>query len=169
MDARGDCPNIWEALAPHRAVICLVENNKEGNIAFLSYYIVLHCVVLCCREQQREDWFLWTETFVIPIALIPTAQPACCAFSNWSQMKMAKVFRPRLIPFTFNLADSKDQKICKKNHVCLTETVWDGYILVNIRIHIKSGACEQTAHTPDKNNKNLFETGIHTGWLRSVA
>ena len=137
MDARGDCPNIWEALAPHRAVICLVGNNKEGNIAFLSYYIVLRCVVLCCREQQREDWFLWTETFVIPIALIPTAQPACCAFSNWSQMKMALV-----TPFTFNLVDSpKDMQ--KNNYAPLKETAWHGYILVN-RIHSKSGAIERT-------------------------
>ena len=163
MDARGDCPNIWEALAPHRAVICLVENNKEGRISFLSYYIVLHCVVLCCREQQREDWFLWTETFVIPIALIPTAQPACCAFSNWSQMKMALV----LTSFTFNLVDSpKDMQ--KNIYAPLKETTWHRYILVNM-IHRKSGAIEQTAHTPDKNNKKLFDTGIHTGWLRSVV
>ena len=51
MDARGDCPNIWEALAPHRAVICLVENNKEGNIAF--FLIVLHCIAPCCTVLSR--------------------------------------------------------------------------------------------------------------------
>ena len=54
MDARGDCPNIWEALAPHRAVICLVENNKEGNIALLSYRITLYCTVLYCVVENNK-------------------------------------------------------------------------------------------------------------------